>query len=101
MGMQYLPLFSGVLIQLHVRMEQMLERTELEEIFRSQSDIVLGEKLIGPKRLLGSQSIHIGRLRPDGLGEGFHLVACADNVTAGAVRNVISLIEYYIDRNLL
>lgn len=100
-GMQYVPIFSGLMVQLHVRMEQDLALSELEEIFQGIPGVVFGSKPIGPKRLLGTESIHVGRLRLDGLGEGFHLWVAADNIIAGAVRNVVSLLEHYIERDLL
>ena len=100
-GIQRVPIFSGVVIQLHIRMEQELDPAELEDIFRSQPDLVFGAKPVSPKRLLGTEKIHVGRLRLDGLGEGFHVIVCADNVMGGAVHNVVSLVEHYIERDLL
>ena len=52
----------------------------------------LADPVPGPRALVGQPQAYVGRLRPDPLGEGFHVLAMADNLRFGASANVLAVL---------
>jgi aspartate-semialdehyde dehydrogenase len=80
------PLFSGIAATLHVRTKRSVPN---ELVIRLLADAGLQFGKVGrptprPRRVEGEPLVHVGRIRQDPRGDGFHLVLAADNLRAAA-----------------
>jgi aspartate-semialdehyde dehydrogenase len=86
------PIFAGMAVQLHVQLEH---NEGLEEIARRLEEaafVKLADPVPGPRVLVGQPQAYVGRLREDPLGDGFHVLAVADNLRFGASANAMAAI---------
>ena len=92
----FVPIFSGMGISLQV----LLQNIDLEEIEQAFQGSLFGwaHQPSGPKKMMGSSVIQLGKARVDALGQGVHLWISADGIQAGVVENTLAVLTHFIDK---
>ena len=84
------PIFAGMAATLQLRFSGAVDAATVAKALAAIPLVTLGERPPGPRRLVGTTSVHAGRLRDDPLGQGVHLWIAADNLRMGASANVVA-----------
>jgi aspartate-semialdehyde dehydrogenase len=84
------PLFAGVAANLHLSFAEPVSAAMVGAALAALPMVTVSERPPGPRRLVGTTGIQVGRLRDDPGGQGVHLWASADNLRMGASANVVA-----------
>ncbi|MFM2248822.1 MAG: hypothetical protein RL071_4897 [Pseudomonadota bacterium] len=84
------PIFAGMAATLQLKFSAAVDAATVGKALGAMPLVSLSERPPGPRRLVGTTGVHIGRLRDDPLGQGVHLWAAADNLRMGASANVVA-----------
>ena len=101
MTQMVVPIFSGIVAQLHVQLEYPVDLDTVAERLHDAPFIQLADPLPGPRTVVGQSQAYLGRLRPDPLGAGFHLTLVADNLRLGASANTMAIILALKSRGII
>lgn len=86
------PLFSGVSAEIHLRAQRHAPLDLLERVLQDGGAVLPkapgSRYLPRPRRVEGHPFVHVGRIRPDRTGNGFHLWASMDNLRGAAATAV-------------
>lgn len=95
------PTFSGISSSIHISFDKAVTLEGVVNALSTSQYLSYENKVSGPQHWMGQNSIGVGRLRLDPLGDGVHLWATADELRALMSRNVIELIKLIIEEDLL
>ena len=95
----FVPIFSGMGISLQILLQN-IDMDEIEQAFQGSS-FGWSHQPSGPKKLMGSSVIQVGKARVDALGQGIHLWISADGIHAGVVDNTYAVLTHLIDKEIL
>ncbi|MBN1337464.1 MAG: NAD(P)-binding domain-containing protein [Deltaproteobacteria bacterium] len=94
------PWFNGLCLALHGVMDPPLGIDRVADLLSSAPDVHLSrnsEDVPRPRGSDGRLGVHVGRLRADPAGEGFHLWAAADALRWGAAGNAVAVMEALLE----
>jgi aspartate-semialdehyde dehydrogenase len=95
------PLFAGMSASLQLNFSGEVDAAAVARALSALPTVQLADPVPGPRRLVGTTAIRVGRLRDDPSGRGVSLFASVDNLRFGASAQVLSILLHLRREGLL
>ena len=95
------PWFGGMVASVFMEFSDLPDAEALRMAWEGVPGLRVGAAVPGPRRLIGTSEMLIGRLRMDPVAQGVHVVAVADNLRFGASQAGLALIQRLMEESLL
>lgn len=86
------PWFGGMVLSVFIELTWVPELEVLHEAWAAAPGVRVGDPVPGPRRVVGTPELLVGRVRADPAANGIHVVATADNLRMGASVAAVSLV---------
>lgn len=95
------PWFGGMVASLFIEFAALPDEETLRQSWRGLPGVREGGVVPGPRRVIGTGELLVGRVRMDPVAQGVHVVAVADNLRFGASQAALGLVARLLEESLL